>query len=1154
LTNWTATGGTIVREDNGVSSSPYSANADWEAPLTEGTYSVSISLSDSGSFLCGGRQTTVDSIDIIVSNDPNLPPIVEDVTADPSLLLPGESAALACVASDPDEDPVTYSWSAGLGTVTPGAPGTASYTAPLAAVGLDTVTCTVSDGTAEISDTVTISVVGVQGERGIYEAVFTPQRLSADSEGNLYIVDSRSGGLAVINLFTEQVIYRLELSDLTAVAVDWNDNLLLGGRLGADLRDRAGQQILALDPGSSLGDVSDVAVDAINRRYGVLHRSAGRVVVYDEVGAKVAEFGSTGDAADQFRSPQGLAATPEGNWVVADSGQGQIKVFDPAGNLLLGFGDLGGGVGEWVELDDVEVDGVGVIWASDSFQSWVQSFDPDGTPREALGGYGEDVGQFKTPKGLAWVRGVRQLDGFARLVVASTNSSSLQVFRPDNTQVPGPPPAPSAQLSPESLTFPDTGVGQTGPAQNLTLSNDGNALLGVTRITVNGAFTLTNNCGDFVEDGASCVVSVSSQPTAPGASDGELRIETTSQNFAVVLSAQAFVPADVELSPQSLGFNDQEIDTVSDPQVVTLTNPGTLPLEIFSIEASAEYSVTSDCVSPIAAGDSCSLEIRFAPVTIAHHVFGTVQVVSSAETSPHDVQLDGSGIPEIPRFTVTALEPEGVEEGDEGDQFELRFEVALEPPPTTPASVNYETVEGTAAADMDFQTAAAKLVYAPGETSKLVSIALLGDSILEPDEETLSLDLWGPLGALIADGSAVGTIADDELCLSPILIANPGAEVLANGTPIPDWTEGPDSQWVIESEAPEPYEGMARFGAGASDVAELSQTVDLTAFAEPIDSGGQFFEFSGWIQTTGSDTARIVIEFVDADDPPQILAGFDSGDLTSPGFWQQVVDLRTAPPQTRAIRVRLIGQRVDGGDNDAYFDGLSLRSLRVATLYVDDIAEYEGDSGTSDAVFAVQLACPYYQEVLVDYVTRDGSATAGDDYDSASDTVVLPAGLIAQPVAVAILGDEFDEGHESFSLGLENLYPTEVIGLTEEAVGFILNDDFCPLPPAWWGANPDLWPTLRLYLGGVLYEQPEFLEFLTYTRNALTVQLARALTAAKLNRLLGSDPAIDPTLESADQFLALHPPGSKLMGQVKHEARILIQAIDAYNSGSTCSL
>ena len=89
------------------------------------------------------------------------------------------------------------------------------------------------------------------------------------------------------------------------------------------------------------------------------------------------------------------------------------------------------------------------------------------------------------------------------------------------------------------------------------------------------------------------------------------------------------------------------------------------------------------------------------------------------------------------------------------------FTVTIAPPPVSAASVEWLTVDGTATAGEDYTAAVGRLDFAPGESAKTVSVALL-DDIVNEDEETFFLRLTTPRGVEFGDDEAVGTIANDD--------------------------------------------------------------------------------------------------------------------------------------------------------------------------------------------------------------------------------------------------------------------------------------------------------------------------------------------------------------------------------------------------------
>jgi len=76
-------------------------------------------------------------------------------------------------------------------------------------------------------------------------------------------------------------------------------------------------------------------------------------------------------------------------------------------------------------------------------------------------------------------------------------------------------------------------------------------------------------------------------------------------------------------------------------------------------------------------------------------------------------------------------------------------------------SVVYATADGTAKADSDYAAAKGTLAFSPGETTKTIEVQVNGDTVVEPDE-TLTISLSGAANATIADGSATGTIINDD--------------------------------------------------------------------------------------------------------------------------------------------------------------------------------------------------------------------------------------------------------------------------------------------------------------------------------------------------------------------------------------------------------
>ena len=118
----------------------------------------------------------------------------------------------------------------------------------------------------------------------------------------------------------------------------------------------------------------------------------------------------------------------------------------------------------------------------------------------------------------------------------------------------------------------------------------------------------------------------------------------------------------------------------------------------------------------------------------------------------------GGPSPVLPTLSVSDAT---VIEGNSGVR-DLAFVVSLSAAATGPVTVAYATANGTATAGSDYAALSGTLTFAAGETSKVVHVQVSGDTAVEANE-TLTLTLSSPTGATIADGSAVGTIVNDDV-------------------------------------------------------------------------------------------------------------------------------------------------------------------------------------------------------------------------------------------------------------------------------------------------------------------------------------------------------------------------------------------------------
>jgi hypothetical protein len=101
-----------------------------------------------------------------------------------------------------------------------------------------------------------------------------------------------------------------------------------------------------------------------------------------------------------------------------------------------------------------------------------------------------------------------------------------------------------------------------------------------------------------------------------------------------------------------------------------------------------------------------------------------------------------------------------VTEGNSGTT-NVTFTVTLTPAVGTTVTVAYATANGSAEAGTDFAASSGTLTFNPGETVKMVTVAVNGDTTPEIDENFF-VNLSAPVGAAISDAQGQAAITNDD--------------------------------------------------------------------------------------------------------------------------------------------------------------------------------------------------------------------------------------------------------------------------------------------------------------------------------------------------------------------------------------------------------
>jgi hypothetical protein len=98
-----------------------------------------------------------------------------------------------------------------------------------------------------------------------------------------------------------------------------------------------------------------------------------------------------------------------------------------------------------------------------------------------------------------------------------------------------------------------------------------------------------------------------------------------------------------EVTPSALNFGNQQVQTVSTPQTVTVKATGNLNLNVTAVLVTGDFSVTSNaCSTSVPPQSYCTISVSFSP-TVTGSRTGTLAILANVPGGEYTVDLSGTG-------------------------------------------------------------------------------------------------------------------------------------------------------------------------------------------------------------------------------------------------------------------------------------------------------------------------------------------------------------------------------------------------------------------------------------------------------------------------------------------------------------------------------
>ncbi|RYX78251.1 tandem-95 repeat protein, partial [bacterium] len=537
-------------------------------------------------------------------------------------------------------------------------------------------------------------------------------------------------------------------------------------------------------------------------------------------------------------------------------------------------------------------------------------------------------------------------------------------------------------------------------------TTDGTALAGSDYTTTTGSYTFP--AGSLAGATYTFTVPVLNDNLIEPSESFNATITSVSGSLVTIGTGTAAVTItdnDVATVKITAGTNGNENGLVNGTFTVSLSNPSSTSTNItFSLTGTAtegdDYTPVNKTITIPANTITAIITIPVkadALVEGSETVIATLGSTNNPSITVTQVVADQSAsIDILDNNTATvsiSATPTSINENDGNATFTVTLNAAVQ----NQFTVNYATAEGTAKAGptFDYLTASGTLTFAAGSpagTTKTFTVAINDDNIVEANE-TFSAILSSVSTPLvnIGTGTATVTIIDNDSSIASITAGVNGDETgPINGT------------FIVTLSKPSSTETQITYSVAGT----ATEIDDYDAIAKTITIPAG--------QTTGTITIPVKTDNVTENTEDVVIKLLSTTSAL-------VTITPTAADQTATI---------------------TIQDANTASVSISTTPTVNENAGT--ATFTVTLNNAVQNAFSVNYATANGTALAGSDYTSTSNTLNFPANSPAGAsltFTVPIIDDNIAETTETFTATLSGITGNTVVISNATATANIIDND-----------------------------------------------------------------------------------------------------------------